>query len=536
MLAVKPVILHLHALVFFVTHQQNNQAEEPSPVPSRSPANDRWSLRSALNSTEVHVTNRVFAATDISAAEADVVATTPLPTVANELQPQPEPLALRSSTVDTPLNPEHFALCLRAHPDREFVSMLLTHIRHGFPLGYTGPREHRILHNLKSAAEHPDVLDAGLLQEVKRGHLAGPFSTPPLPNLQCSGLGVVPKKNGSWRLIMHLSAPFGSSINDGISPNEYRLSYRTVDDAIHMVQQFGPGCLMANMDLKHAFRICPVHPEDWELLGTHWRSQFYVDKRLPFGLRSSPALFNRVADAFEWIVKFQYGISNILHYLDDYFMVQESYDACNEFISSFDTAADRLGIPLAEEKQVGPTQCLTFLGIEFDSSSMSAPLPASKRDSLLADLPRWLDRRKCTKRELQSIIGSLSFACKVVPAGRAFLRRLIDLSTSVKRPHHHIYLNSSARADFQWWLDFLPRWDGVSLFPEEHWSDADHLHLFTDASGTHGFGACFGRAWLRGNWQEFQLLTSGKSIAWQYSCRSYRMGPPLARQTNTLSL
>ena len=362
--------------------------------------------------------------------------------------------------------------------------MLLTHIRHGFPLGYTGPREHRILHNLKSAAEHPDVVDAGRLQEVKQGHLAGPFSTPPLSNLQCSGLSVVPQKNGSWRLIMHLSAPFGSSINDGISPNEYRLSYRTVDDAIHMVQQFGPGCFMAKMDLKHVFRICPVHPEDWELLGIHWRSQFYIDKRLPFGLRSSLALFNRVADAFEWILKFKYGISNILHYLDDYIMVQESYDACNNFISSFHTAADRLGIPLAEEKQVGPTQCLTFLGIELDSSRMSPRLPASKRDSLLADLPRWLDRRKCTKRELQSIIGSLSFACKVVPAGRTFLRRLIDLFTSVKRPHHHIYLNSSAQADFQWWLDFLLRWDGVSLFPEEHWSDADHLYLFTDASGT----------------------------------------------------
>lgn len=38
---------------------------------------------------------------------------------------------------------------------------------------------------------------------------------------------------------------------------------------------------MAKLDIKHAFRLCPVHPADLELLGIHWEGQYYIDLRLP---------------------------------------------------------------------------------------------------------------------------------------------------------------------------------------------------------------------------------------------------------------
>lgn len=133
----------------------------------------------------------------------------------------------------------------------------------------------------------------------------------------------------------------------------------------------------------------------------------------------------------------------------------------------------------------------------------------------MSELPRWLSRRKSTKRELQSIIGKLSFACKVVPAGRIFLRRLIDLSTSVRRSHHHISITSEARKDFDWWHRFLPSWNGVAMMLDPHTVAAADLELYTDASGAHGFGAYYQGQWFRGDWQPHQTLDSGKSIAWQ---------------------
>ena len=81
----------------------------------------------------------------------------------------------------------------------------------------------------------------------------------------------------------------------------------------------GPGCFMAKTDLKSAFRLIPVHPDDWNLLGIYWKGQYYVVMYLPFGLRSAPFLFNQLSDALEWILIHNYGVKHVLHILDDFF-------------------------------------------------------------------------------------------------------------------------------------------------------------------------------------------------------------------------
>jgi len=85
---------------------------------------------------------------------------------------------------------------------------------------------------------------------------------------------------------------------------------------------------------------------------------------------------------------------------------------------------------------------------------------------------------------------------------RMFLRRLIDLSTisipSVSALHHHITMDAEARADIQWWLDFLPSWNGVAIIQSEPVTSVS-LRLFTDASGL-GFGAVYGDEWFREPW------------------------------------
>ena len=110
---------------------------------------------------------------------------------------------------------------------------------------------------------------------------------------------------------------------------------------------------------------------------------------------------------------------------------------------------NRLGVLMLMEpdKEVGPATTLTFLGIELDSGAMVARLPPDKLEDLMVNILRWLSRRKSTKRNLRSIIGKLSFACKVVPAGRIFLRRLIDLAATVHRGHHHVSITSEFRKD-----------------------------------------------------------------------------------------
>ena len=69
--------------------------------------------------------------------------------------------------------------------------------------------------------------------------------------------------------------------------------------------------LGALLDIKSAYRLVPVHPDDSPLPGLTWCGNIYVDKMLPFGLRSAPKIFT--ADALEWCIREQ-GISFVAHY------------------------------------------------------------------------------------------------------------------------------------------------------------------------------------------------------------------------------
>ena len=81
--------------------------------------------------------------------------------------------------------------------------------------------------NMPSASLHPAVIDQYLLTELQKGHVAGPYSMSPIPNLHVGCFGVIPKKYQpeKWPLILDLSSPLGHSIAllDTRSSNEYCL-------------------------------------------------------------------------------------------------------------------------------------------------------------------------------------------------------------------------------------------------------------------------------------------------------------------------
>ena len=291
---------------------------------------------------------------------------------------------------------------------------------------------------------------------------------------------------------MDISSPRGSSINDFIAKEDYTLHYASFHQALALVSSFGTGALMAKLYLKHAFHLCPLSRNDFDLLGMHWQGKFYVDLRLPFCLRSSPFLFNPLADAFGLILKNNYAIPALMDYLDDYVTVGPPLSSlCASQVQTMVQTADRLGIPLAPDKLEGATTRLVFLDILIASNLMECSLPPDKLSELLPELHAWSSRKQCIKRDLLSLIGKLNFACRIIPAGRIFLWRLIDLSTTARLPYHHISLNSEARQDVAWWLKFLPLWNGRAIIPDPFWSRSPDLELFTDASGGLGFGIYF---------------------------------------------
>ena len=131
----------------------------------------------------------------------------------------------------------------------------------GFPVYFEGPRVSSVEPNLLSAQQSPHVVDQKLARELTAHRLAGPFDSPPFSQFRISPLRIVPKKSpGEYRLIHHLSYPYGSSVNDGIAFENCTVTYARIDDAIQLIRSAGQDCYLAKTDIQRAFRIIPIHP------------------------------------------------------------------------------------------------------------------------------------------------------------------------------------------------------------------------------------------------------------------------------------
>lgn len=212
---------------------------------------------------------------------------------------------------------------------------------------------------------------------------------------------------------MDLSQPNGGSVNDGISPSMCSLRYSSVDEAVDIRSH---DTQLVKLDIKDAYRLIPVHPDDYHLLGISWRGETYIDA-LPFGHRSTPQIFSAVADLVAWVLH-QHGIKHQLHYLDDFLFREAPNSKETAQILPLVLEIFRvLGIPIATHKTEGPASILVFLGILIDTNRFELHLPAEKIAHLQSVLRQWTQKKSCTRRDLESLLGHLSHTATVVKQG-----------------------------------------------------------------------------------------------------------------------
>ena len=202
--------------------------------------------------------------------------------------------------------------------------------------------------------------------------------------MHCSPIGLVPKSHqiNKWRLIVDLSSPQGHSINDGVSSDWCSMKYASVDDAVETILHLGRFTKLMKINVKDAYRIVPVHPDDHLLLGIRWMEAIYVDQALPFGLRSAPKFFSVLADALAWSLYTQ-GVQHQLHYVDDFLFFAPPRSANpTEILSNVLNHFSWLGVPVATHKTEDPATCISFLGILIDTDRMELRLPTDKVERL----------------------------------------------------------------------------------------------------------------------------------------------------------
>jgi hypothetical protein len=333
-----------------------------------------------------------------------------------------------------------------------------------------------------------------LAQEVESGFMVGPLDCLPWEQSRVSPLGVATGRySGKKRLILDLSSPHDKegvlSINDHIDKTKFSLEYTTVDDAIRIIKQLGKKTGLCKFDIKTAFRILPIRPKQWKYHCVLWDNKFYVFVRLTFGSRSSPRIFTYLSEAIHFIATHNYGIKHLLFLLDDFLCLTKPGGDAGKDKQTMLSVFNNLGIPLNEKKTEGVTFCLQYLGIELDTLTMEARLPPEKVQRIISVLKHFLTLKRCTKQQLLSLLGHLSFAAKVVIGGRTFVARLIELSTCIKGLHDFINISQESKEDVWMWLTLLTNWNGVSVFHDNEFITNNDLALYTDSSSSVGFGA-----------------------------------------------
>ena len=169
------------------------------------------------------------------------------------------------------------------------------------------------------------------------------------------------------------------------------------------------------------------------MFGTHDSSQYnyYVDNRLSFCLLCAPFIFERISNAIVRMMA-RHGFRAVVNYLDDFLTIGSTKEECQRGLVTRINLLHYLRFNTSWRKVVSLTQRVTFLGIELDSSTMS-PLDLVNTFSL---------KPSASICQLQSLAGSLNFACQVVHGGRTFLHHTIDCLNKLNHSSHQCPLSS----------------------------------------------------------------------------------------------
>jgi len=357
---------------------------------------------------------------------------------------------------------------------------LVQFLEFGWPVGYAARSLPKgALSNHSGATVFSRETEAYISNEVELGAILGPFDSNPLSSqLTISPINSIPKRGSdSRRFIADLSFPKGASVNDGINLENYlgsdeTISYPTVDDYIGMIERHGSGCLLYKKDLRRAYRQFPIDPGDIALQGFKWCEKFYIDCALIMGCKSSAMMCQRASSAVTQFMLF--NNINVCSYLDDFAGVSRPESALEDF-ESLGRMLSSLGLVEALNKSVAPSTRMVFLGVTFDTVKMTIEVTPERVLEILGLLESWKFKKSASKREIQSLIGTLQFASKCVPSGRLFVSRILDLLRGLKLPLHRKRITGEFRKDISWWANFMTTFNGVAIMLDQQWTNVDSV-------------------------------------------------------------
>ena len=386
--------------------------------------------------------------------------------------------------IESQLNPDAWDKYLENYWDKQLPLL----IRYGFPLDFNpaSPLQHQEINHASANLFTKDVAHY-LQEETSFKAILGPFDAPPIENLHISPFMTRPKPSSDHRrVIIDLSFPKGQSVNQGVSSEQYLntafiLSLPTIDNITQKICKYGKGSLIYKIDISRAFRHVKIDPDSYFLLGLKL-DKYYLDTCIPFGYRHGSAICQRITDSIRHIMaEAGYSLTN---YIDD-LVGNATVSQTEPAFQKLKKLLQELGLTISQNKLVAPTTKCVCLGIEVDTVNSTLSIPQQKLAEILAVCQQWLNKTQCTRKELQSLLGSLLYIAKCVRYSRNFLNRMLNLLRQTNNGTT-INLTPDFIQDLAWFLNFAPKFNGTSYFNHAH----VHAKIELDAS-LEGLGAYF---------------------------------------------
>jgi hypothetical protein len=202
-----------------------------------------------------------------------------------------------------------------------------------------------------------------------------------------------------------------------------------------------------------------------------------------FGLRHGPEVAGRFSQAIVRLMR-RLGWNVTYALLDDFSIAEADVTRCWLGWHVLCAILCHMGFLPSLHKSAAPSQCIQLLGVEIDSISMQMRLSSGRVQKLQELASSFSERRRCCKRELDSLLGKLQWASDVVFGGSLALNPVRRCGYSCRKPHHRVYLVREARLALQWWQSALQRFNGHRHILGRR--PLSGLLLSTDACGAWG--------------------------------------------------
>lgn len=366
---------------------------------------------------------------------------------------------------------------MRGEPDANLAELeeIERHITHGITLPLLTEPVRASFHNTQPVEQHEAAVRQRLDEYISFGAVVALSADADLSDMHIQPLHVIIKDGRKPRLVIDLSC----NLNDHLQHDF--LHYSTVDDA---VEASTPGCWYGKLDLSNCFLSFPLHPSVHRYFCFRFQGVVYQFTHMPFGLSTAPRVCTQLLSVVNYALA-KAGVRDIC-YLDDFFLIGCSQADTARQLTTAQSVIASFGLLVNPEKTEGPSQRLAFLGVQLDSVAQTVSCTPARVAELTTLLRMLRQQRVITRKHAESLIGKLSFAAKVLPGARPFMRRMLDAVRACKsrRGSTPIHIDPGFRADLRFWLLHFSSWNG-----RQQWrSSRASPFVFASDASLQGFG------------------------------------------------